>query len=133
MLSREELLWQDEGCCVGALPNLCARFSGVKERVQKAEPKASIHRSHLSLIPLAKLFPGRNDILVYNHPTVDLLDVSSYPQRRPGQDDPHWKIPVSQWPSVLARIDKGEPLRKVAEEYNISYEAIRRVICAASK
>jgi hypothetical protein len=41
MLSREELLSQDEGCCVGALPNLCARFSGVKERVRKAEPKGS--------------------------------------------------------------------------------------------
>ena len=48
-------------------------------------------------------------------------------QRRPGPDDPHWKIPVTEWPLVLERIDQSETLRKVAGEYGLSYEAIRRV------
>jgi len=52
--------------------------------------RASSHRSHLALIPLAKLFPGRTDIIIYKHPTVDPPEVSSYPQCRPGPDDPHW-------------------------------------------
>ncbi len=54
-------------------------------------------------------------------------------QRQPGPDDPHWKIPPSEWSTVLDRIDQGESLRKVARDYNVSYEAIRRVICAARR
>src|SRR6266567_4615993 len=87
---------------------------------------ASNHRSHLYLIPLAKLFPGRSDMLVYKHPTDDF----THGQRRPASD-PHWKIPVAQWPTVLHRIDQGEPLRKVAGAYGVSYEAVRRVLRAA--
>ena len=45
--------------------------------------------------------------------------------------DPHWKIPVSEWPTVLDRVAQGETLRKVAEDYNVSYEAVRRVLRAA--
>jgi hypothetical protein len=88
--------------------------------------RATSHRSHLSLIPLAKLFPGRNDMLVYKHPANGL----TYEQRRPGSD-PHWKIPVAQWPTVLHRIDQGELLSEVAGEYGVSYEAVRRVLRAA--
>jgi hypothetical protein len=94
--------------------------------------RASNHRSHLSLVPIEKLFPGRNDILVYRHPTTDEVDILPHEQRYPGSD-PHWKIPVSDWPTVLARINRGEPLRKVAREYGVSYEAVRRVIRAAHK
>ena len=54
-------------------------------------------------------------------------------QRQPGPDDPHWKIPPSEWSTVLDRIDQGESLRKIARDYNASYEAIRRVICAARR
>jgi hypothetical protein len=78
------------------------------ERWQDWNRRASSHRSPLSFVPLEKLFPGRNDIPVYKHPTVE----PSYEQRCPGSD-PHWKIPVAQWPTVLHRIDQGEPLRKV--------------------
>src|SRR6266487_2403780 len=67
-----------------------------------------------SLFLIEKLFPDRNDILVYKYPTIDQPDVSSYVQRRPGPDDPHWKIPVTEWATVLHRIDQGEPLRKLA-------------------
>src|SRR6266480_3169979 len=36
------------------------------------------------------------------------------PQRRARPDNQQWKIPPSEWPLVLARIDQGESLRKVA-------------------
>lgn len=109
-----------------------ARGALLSERCQRRNRRATIHRSHLYLIPLEKLFPGRNDILVYKHPTVDKADVSLPSQRRP-RPDPHWKIPVSQWPTVLYRIDQGEPLRKVASDYGVSYETVRRIIHAASE
>ncbi len=44
---------------------------------------------------------------------------------------PKGKIPASEWPIVLHRIDQGEPLRKVASDYGASYETVRRVIQAA--
>jgi hypothetical protein len=99
--------------------------------------RATSHRSYLALIPLEKLFPGRNDILVYRHPTFYLEDQSDFPslpQRRPGPDNPQWKIPSSEWPIVLRRVEQNkEPLRQVAKDYNVSYEAVRRVVRAARK
>ncbi len=64
------------------------------------------------------------------HPTPELDDPLPHVQRRPGSE-PHWKIPVAQWSTVLHRIDQGEPLRKVASDYGVSYETVRRVIQAA--
>ena len=106
---------------------MCRRVTLVLLRRNR---RASIHRSHLSLVPLEKLFPGKTDILVYRHPTED--DILPHAQRYPGSDT-HWKIPVSQWQTVLYRIEQGEPLRKVAGDYNVSYEAVRRVLRAARK
>jgi hypothetical protein len=57
--------------------------------------------------------------------------VVSRPQRHRGPEHPHWKIPPSEWPAVLRRVEQGEPLRKIAREYTVSYETIRRVIRAA--
>ena len=103
----------------------------------KRNRRATSHRSYLALIPLEKLFPGRNDILVYRHPTIYLSerpDSHSLLQRRPGPDNPQWKIPSSEWPAVLRRVEQnGEPLRQVARDYGVSYEAVRRVVRAASK
>jgi hypothetical protein len=99
--------------------------------------RATSHRSYLALIPLEKLFPGRNDILVYRHPTIYITDQSDslpLPQRRPGPDNPQWKIPSSEWPAVLHRVEEnGEPLRQVARDYEVSYEAVRRVVRAARR
>ncbi len=39
----------------------------------------------------------------------------------------------SEWPTVLRRIDQGEPLRQVARDYDVSYEAVRRVVRATRK
>ena len=109
-----------------------ARGLIVTENWQERNRRATSHRSHLSLVPLAKLFPGRNDILVYRHPTTDQDAILSHSQRHPGVDS-HWKIPVIEWPTVLQRLDQGEPLRKVAGDYGVSYEAVRRVLHAARK
>jgi DNA invertase Pin-like site-specific DNA recombinase len=54
-------------------------------------------------------------------------------QRRPGPDHPQWKIPPAEWQTVLGRIEQGESLRTVARDYDVSYEAVRRVIRAAPK
>ena len=52
-------------------------------------------------------------------------------QRRRELEHSRWKIPPAQWPTVLSRVEQGEPLRKIARAYRVSYETIRRVIRAA--
>jgi transposase len=37
------------------------------------------------------------------------------------------------WESVVQRVDQGEPLRQVAQDYNVSYETVRRVLRAARR
>jgi hypothetical protein len=106
---------------------------------------ATNHRSHLALIPLEKLFSGRDDILVYtpksssdyaqsDDPFENALDnpvVISSKQRHPGPNEPHWKIPPSEWPTILRRVEQNkEPLRQVALDYEVSYETIRRIVRA---
>lgn len=106
------------------------------------------HRSHLALIPLDKLFIGNNDLLVYmpktssdyaqsDDPFEQALDnpvVVSLPQRHPGPDAPQWKISVSEWPNVVRRVvENQEPRRRVAEDYGVSYETVRRVVRAGKK
>jgi hypothetical protein len=59
--------------------------------------------------------------------------VVSRPQRHPEPAHRQWKIPTSEWPTVLRRVEQGEPLRKIAGAYTVSYETIRRVILAARK
>ncbi len=66
----------------------------------------------------------------FEHALTDPL-VVSHPQRHAGSEHPHRKISPSEWPTVLRRVDQGEPLRKIAGDYAVSYETIRRVIRAA--
>ena len=55
-------------------------------------------------------------------------------QGRPGQKKPRHGIPSREWPAVIRRvIDNQEPLRKVAEDYGVSYETVRRTVRAACK
>src|SRR6266566_9156935 len=54
--------------------------------------------------------------------------------RRPGPRNPAYGIPSSEWPMVLCRVlEKKEPLRKVADDYGVSHETIRRMVCAVRK
>ncbi|WP_220194401.1 hypothetical protein [Ktedonospora formicarum] len=100
----------------------------------------------MALIPLEKLFSGRDDILVYtpkssseyaqsDDPLENALDnsvVIPSKQHHPGPNEPHWKIPPSEWPTILRRVERNkEPLRQVALDYEVSYETIRRIVRAA--
>ena len=79
-------------------------------------------RSPLAHVPLdVLLLPDTDDIP---------FDIS-IAQRRPGPDNPQWKMPRSDWPTILQLIDQGESLRQIASYYGVSYEAVRRVVRAA--
>jgi hypothetical protein len=54
--------------------------------------------------------------------------------RRPGPKHPKYGIPAEHWSTVVHRVvEKKEPLRKVAEDYGVSHETVRRIIHAAQK
>jgi hypothetical protein len=83
-------------------------------------------RSPLAFVPESVLIPAEIDgTRVYMHEHIAEV------QRRPGPSTPQWKIPRSEWPVVLQRVDQGETYRQVASSYGVSYEAVRRVVRAA--
>ena len=50
-------------------------------------------------------------------------------QRRPGPKDIPYGIPPEEWPAILhCVLEKKEPLRKVADDYGVSHETIRRIV-----
>jgi hypothetical protein len=50
-------------------------------------------------------------------------------KRRPGTKHPNYGIPTEHWPMVIHRVvENNEPLRKVADEYGVSHETIRRIM-----
>ena len=54
--------------------------------------------------------------------------------RRPGPAKPKHGIPPTEWPTVQRRVlENQEPLRKVADDYGVSYETVRRTVAAARK
>lgn len=57
----------------------------------------------------------------------------SLPHHSHAGPDPRWKIPPSAWGTVLQRVEQGEPLRQIARDYGVSYEAVRRVLRAARR
>ena len=55
-------------------------------------------------------------------------------RRRPGPAKPKHGIPPIEWPTVLRRVTENqESLRKVADDYRVSHETIRRTVIAARK
>jgi hypothetical protein len=84
--------------------------------------------------PFGTLYHQVKHVLADEEPS----DGSSPPlvsrQRRPGPKTPKYGIPAEHWPMVIHRIvEKKESLRKVAEEYGVSHETVRRVILAARR
>jgi hypothetical protein len=54
--------------------------------------------------------------------------------RRPGPAKPKHSIAPTEWPTVQRRVlENQEPLRKVASDYGVSYETIRRVLLVCRK
>ena len=55
-------------------------------------------------------------------------------QRRPGPKDIPYGIPEYEWPMVLQRVlEHHESYRKVAADYGVSRETIRRLVHASKK
>jgi hypothetical protein len=49
--------------------------------------------------------------------------------RRPGPKHLTYRIPTSEWPNVVGRIEEQkESLRTVAAAYDVSHETIRRIM-----
>ena len=54
--------------------------------------------------------------------------------RRPGPAKPKHGIPPTEWPTVQRRVlENQESLRRVASDYGVSYETVRRVLLALRK
>jgi hypothetical protein len=89
---------------------------------------------YLFLAPSGKLYQKIQHFLA-----EDEKSAANYPPvlekcRRPGPRHPAYGIPDSEWPTVLHRVlEKKEPLRKVANEYGVSRETIRRIVLASQK
>jgi hypothetical protein len=126
--------------------NRCSISTRKMHKYSNRNRRASNHRSHLARIPLEKLFSGKGDLLVYQENAVTssprddpsasalddplLLSLPGHPQAVP---DPRWKIPPSAWGTVLQRVEQGVPLRHIALDYGVSYEAVRRVLRVARR
>jgi hypothetical protein len=55
-------------------------------------------------------------------------------RRRPGPAKPRYRIPPTEWPTVQRRVlENQEPLRKVASDYGVAHETVRRVLLACRK
>ncbi len=85
---------------------------------------------YLFLAPSGKLYQKLQYLLAED----EKIQRSTPPiiqHRRPGPRNPAYGIPASEWPTVLKRVlANKEPLRKVADDYGVSYETIRRVVRA---
>src|SRR5205085_7828527 len=50
-------------------------------------------------------------------------------QQYAGPREPHYGIPLEEWPNVVRRvIEHHESLRQVAADYGVSHETIRRIL-----
>ena len=61
------------------------------------------------------------------HVLTDLL-LFFRPQYHAGLDTLQWKVPSFEWRMALYRVEQGEPLRKGAKNYNVSYESIPHAV-----
>ena len=44
-----------------------------------------------------------------------------------------FQLTPSAWATVLQRVEQGEPLRRIARDYGVSYESVRRVLRATRR
>jgi hypothetical protein len=50
-------------------------------------------------------------------------------QQHAGPREPHYGIPLEAWPNVIRRVvEDHESLRRVAADYGVSYETVRRIL-----
>ena len=53
-------------------------------------------------------------------------------QQFAGPREPHYGIPLEEWPNVVRRVSEHhESLRQVAADYGVSHETVRRILRAS--
>src|SRR5207248_10663429 len=93
-------------------------------------------RASVSLSPILYLFQLSSSTLSKKlQITLSVVEIplAIETQRRPGPTDIPYGIPVSEWPAVLARVENHESYRKIAADYGVSRETIRRFVRASKK
>jgi transposase len=48
------------------------------------------------------------------------------PQSQAGPVNPRWKLPPSEWPWIVERVDQGESLQEIAASYGVTYPVVRK-------
>jgi DNA-directed RNA polymerase subunit N (RpoN/RPB10) len=88
---------------------------------------------YLFLSPSGKLYQKLQYLLAEDE-KAQRITPPILQHRRPGPRNPAYGIPASEWPTMLKRVlEKKEPLRKVADDYGVSHETIRRMARATYK
>ena len=86
----------------------------------------------LFLSPSGKLYQKLQILLAEDEKAQTPLVLET--QRRPGPKDIPYGIPPDQWPTVLQRVvDNHESYRRVADDYGVSRETIRRFVRASKQ
>jgi hypothetical protein len=79
---------------------------------------------YLFQIPTSTLYRKLQIVLSQEDQTPLVIET----QRRPGPKDIPYAIPEDQWSVVIARVENHESYRKIAADYGVSHETIRRLI-----
>jgi hypothetical protein len=88
---------------------------------------------YLFLAPPGKLYLKVQQVLAHNE-THDASPPPIVSKRRPGPKQPNYGIPPEHWPLIMHRVvENTESLRKVADEYGVSHETIRRILLHVQK
>ena len=82
--------------------------------------------------PSSFLYQRFQQLLQEDQTRVGDAPVPLLTKRHPGPVKPRYGIPSEEWPTVLRRVvENEEPLRRVADDYGVSYETVRRTVMVA--
>ena len=82
--------------------------------------------------PSSFLFQKFQQLLQHDQNRARDAPVLPLTKRHPGPAKPGYGIPAEEWPTVLRRVvENQEPLRRVADDYGVSYETVRRTVKVA--
>ena len=108
------------------------RRAGERAERNLTEPTTTLSPIlYLLLAPSGKLYHKLQQLLVEGEKAQTPLVIET--QRRPGPKDIPYGIPEDQWEIVLARVENHESYRKIAAEYGVSRETIRRLVGASER
>lgn len=83
---------------------------------------------YLFQIPTSTLYKKLQHVL-----SVNIIPPVIETQRRPGPKEIPYGIPAEEWQTVLKRVESHESYRKVAADYGVSRETIRRLVRTSKK